>query len=82
MWAVCTRTDPTRSITLIDDIHVNVLDPMVRSRFDRDAGHTGSCAVIDACKPYQRREQFPKVTESSVEFKKTIRKKWSGILKL
>lgn len=82
MWAVCTRTDPTRSITLIDDIHVNVLDPMVRSRFDRDAGHTGSCAVIDACKPYQRREQFPKVAESSVEFKKTIRKKWSGILKL
>lgn len=82
MWAVCTRTDPTRSITLIDDIHVNVLDPMVRSRFDKKAGHTGSCAVIDACKPYQLRDRFPKVAESSEEFKKTIRRKWSGILKL
>ena len=82
IWALCTRTDPIRSIAIIDDIHVNVLDPMVRSRFDKNSGHTGSCAVIDACKPFQQLHRFPKVAESSAEFKKTVREKWSGILKL
>lgn len=82
VWATCTRTDPSRSITIIDDIHVNILDPMVRSRFDKNSGHTGSCAVIDACKPYQKFDEFPKVAESSAEFKKMVREKWSGILNL
>jgi UbiD family decarboxylase len=82
IWAICTRTDPRRSIAIIDDIHVNVLDPMVRSRFDDNSGHTGSCAVIDACKPYQQFDRFPKVAESSTEFKRTVREKWAGILKL
>lgn len=82
LWAVCTRTDPSRSITIIDDIHVNVLDTMVRSRFDERAGHTGSCAIIDACKPYRTLARFPRVAESSPEFKKMVRDKWSGFLKL
>jgi UbiD family decarboxylase len=82
VWGICTRTDPIRSITIIDDIHVNILDPMVRSRFDKGAGHTGSCAVIDACKPYQLLEQFPKTAESSEDFKKFVRSKWAGTLNL
>lgn len=82
VWAICTRTDPSRSIGIIDGVHVNVLDPMVRSRFEENAGHTGSCAIIDACKPFQHLSEFPKVAESSGEFKKTVREKWSRILKL
>ncbi len=82
MWAVCTRSDPIRSITLIDHTRANVLDPMVRSRFDENAGHTSSCAVIDACRPFPLRDRFPKVAESSAEFKKQIREKWAGILNL
>ncbi|PYJ14835.1 MAG: UbiD family decarboxylase, partial [Verrucomicrobia bacterium] len=80
--AVCTRSDPIRSITLIDHTRANVLDPMVRSRFDENAGHTSSCAVIDACRPFPLRDRFPKVAESSAEFKKQIREKWAGILNL
>ncbi|MGH7833165.1 MAG: UbiD family decarboxylase [Candidatus Binatia bacterium] len=82
IWAICTRTDPSRSLTIIDDIHVNVLDPMVRSRFDKSKGHTGSCAVIDACKPYQFLDVFPKTAESKEDFKQQVRKKWSGVLRL
>jgi UbiD family decarboxylase len=82
MWAVCTRSDPVRSITLIDHTRANFLDPMVRSRFDANAGHTGSCAVIDACRPFALRDRFPKVAESSPEFKQQVREKWAGILKL
>jgi UbiD family decarboxylase len=82
MWAVCTRSDPQKSITLLDHTHANVLDPMVRSRFDEKAGHTGSCAVIDACRPFASKERFPKVAESSAEFKKWVREKWAGILDL
>jgi UbiD family decarboxylase len=82
MWAVCTRSDPIRSITLIDHTRANFLDPMVRSRFDENAGHTSSCALIDACRPFPLRDRFPKVAESSAEFKKQIREKWAGILNL
>ncbi|HEY3305516.1 MAG TPA: UbiD family decarboxylase [Candidatus Binatia bacterium] len=82
MWAVCTRSDPARSITIIDHTHANMLDPMVRSRFDESAGLTGSCAIIDACRPFSRRNQFPKVAESSAEFKKQVREKWAKILQL
>jgi 4-hydroxy-3-polyprenylbenzoate decarboxylase len=82
VWAVCTHSDPIRSITLIDHTRANFLDPMVRSRFDKNAGHTNSCAVIDACCPYALRDSFPKVAESSVEFKKQIKEKWKGILNL
>ena len=82
MWAVCTRSDPVRSITLIDRTRANFLDPMVRSRFDANAGHTGSCAVIDACRPYALRDRFPKVAESSAEYKQQVREKWGRILGL
>jgi len=82
MWAVCTRTDPARSITLIDQTRANILDPMVRSRYDKNAGHTSSCAVIDACRSYALRDRFPKVAESSVEFKQQIKQKWAAILNL
>jgi 4-hydroxy-3-polyprenylbenzoate decarboxylase len=82
MWAVCTRSDPVRSITLIDHTRANFLDPMVRSRFDANAGHTSSCAVIDACRPFALRDRFPKVAESSAEFKQQVRDKWAGILNL
>jgi UbiD family decarboxylase len=82
LWAVCTRSDPRNAISVIDHTHANVLDPMVRSRFDERAGHTSSCAVIDACRSYSLRGRFPKVAESSAEFKKRVREKWSGVLDL
>ena len=82
MWAVCTRSDPARSIGIIDRTHANALDPMVRSRYELNAGNTGSCAVIDACWPYRFLAKVPKVAESSEEFKQQVKAKWSGILPL
>jgi hypothetical protein len=66
----------------MDYTHDNMLDPTVRSRSDRQAGHTGSYAVIDACRPFAVRSSVPKVAGSSADFKKFIREKWSGILHL
>jgi UbiD family decarboxylase len=80
MWAVCTRSDPARSIAIIDQTHANALDPMARSRYDKAAGNTASCAVIDACWPFRSLSKVPKVAESSEEFKKQVKAKWSGIL--
>jgi hypothetical protein len=38
-------------------------------------GHSSRC-LIDACMPYERRHQFPPITESSEELKNEIRTKW------
>jgi 4-hydroxy-3-polyprenylbenzoate decarboxylase len=82
MWAMCTRTDPRHSITVIDGTHANVLDPMVRSRYDDNAGLVASCAIIDACRPYRLKDKFPKVAESSEEFKQQVRERWRGKLEI
>jgi hypothetical protein len=42
---------------------------MVRSRLDEKAGHSASCTVIVTCRPFAARSSFPKVAESSAEFK-------------
>jgi UbiD family decarboxylase len=82
MWAMCTRTDPRHSITVIDGTHANMLDPMVRSRYDDNAGLVASCAIIDACRPYRLKDKFPKVAESSEEFKQQVRERWRGKLEI
>jgi len=39
-----------------------------------------SRALIDACKPYERRGEFPPVAESSEELKNKVREKWREVI--
>jgi len=53
-----------------------VLDPMVYSTEDpRNAR-----VVIDACKPWARRDTFPIVVRSSKEVDDRVHKKWKQVL--
>jgi 4-hydroxy-3-polyprenylbenzoate decarboxylase len=52
------------------------LDPMAYSHEDpRNAR-----VVIDACKPWARRDTFPQVVRSSKELDERIHKKWKDVL--
>jgi 4-hydroxy-3-polyprenylbenzoate decarboxylase len=62
IWAMCTRSDPKRSIQFIEGSWDSPADPAI-SPEQRAAGDmTHSVAVIDACKPFRWRDKFPRIT--------------------
>jgi len=76
MWALCTRMEPREGIEILRGCWSTVLDPMVYAPDDpRNAR-----LVIDACKPFRRRDEFPAVARSSRALDDRIRAKWAHVL--
>src|SRR5712692_7889982 len=76
MWAVCTRSDPERSFDIIKRAWSGPLDPAIRPDIK---GHN-SRVIIDACRPFEWRDQFPQAIGPSPEQKRITRDRWSWIL--
>lgn len=72
LWAMSTRCDPEKSIEIIRRCWTGALDVVI----PRESKGHSSRALIDACKPYERRNDFPPIAESSEELKTKIREKW------
>lgn len=73
VWALSTRSDPATGIDIIRNAPSSALDPEVK----RPAtAFYSSRAVIDACKPFDWKEKFPKVVAVSEELKEQVRSKW------
>jgi 4-hydroxy-3-polyprenylbenzoate decarboxylase len=76
LWAMCSRSDPVRSIEILRRCWSGPLDPAI----PRDQKGFSSRALIDATRPYEWREQFPKVSGASAELKQQVRQKWEKLL--
>lgn len=63
MWAVCTRSDPATSIDIIPRAWSTPLDPRIEPERKAKGDFTNSRAVIDATRPWEWRDQFPKVND-------------------
>ena len=76
IWAIATRSDPAVDIEFMHRCWSGPLDPIV------PPGKKGfnSRAIIDACRPYEWRDQFPKVVEPSAELKRRVMDKWGDII--
>jgi UbiD family decarboxylase len=82
VWAVCSRTDPVKSIALIPDAMGINLDPMVERGEETPLENLRmSRALIYACRPMERvlRGDFPRVVESSPEIREAVRQKWKAL---
>jgi 4-hydroxy-3-polyprenylbenzoate decarboxylase len=76
VWAMCTRFDPREGMETLRGCWSTVLDPMVYGTDDpRNAR-----VVIDACKPFKRRDTFPQVVRNSQEVEDLVRGKFSDVL--
>ncbi|MEE8438227.1 MAG: UbiD family decarboxylase [Micropepsaceae bacterium] len=76
IWAMCTRFDPREDMEVIRGAWSTALDPMSYSETDpRNAR-----LVIDACRPYSRRDSFPKVVRNSSPLDERIRAKFASVL--
>ena len=76
IWAMCTRCDPRDGVDVLNGCWSTHLDPMSYSYEDP----RNSRVVVDACKPFRRKDTFPIVARSSAELDERIRKKWSHVL--
>ena len=75
MWAVCTRTDPVQDIEIMRRCWSGPLDPAIPFTKDGFKGFH-SRAVIDACRPYEWREEFSPVVGCTPELIARMKEKW------
>lgn len=76
-WAMSTRLDVERGITTLTEAWSTPLDPM---SYPRDKPMYNSRLVVDACKPWSRRDTFPMTAEPSPEYRDRIIAKWRSQL--
>jgi UbiD family decarboxylase len=76
LWVLSSRSDPADSIEILRRAWSGPLDP----RIPRDQVGHSSRAVIDATRPYEWRENFPKVSGASQGLKDKVASDWHGFL--
>ncbi|PYS07292.1 MAG: hypothetical protein DMG12_01065 [Acidobacteria bacterium] len=76
-WALCSRMDPVVDIEVVKRCWSTSLDPM---SYPREKPVFNNRMVIDACRPWERLQTFPKVTEAGPELKRKVIEKWRSVL--
>jgi 4-hydroxy-3-polyprenylbenzoate decarboxylase len=76
IWAMCTRCDPRDGLEILRGCWSSALDPMAYGEGDpRNAR-----VVIDACKPFRRRDSFPIEVRASKDVEDLVRSKFGAFL--
>jgi 4-hydroxy-3-polyprenylbenzoate decarboxylase len=76
IWAVCSRSDPARSIEILRRCWSGPLDPAI----PREEKGFNSRALIDATRPYEWQDKFPSVSGHGADLKDRVRRKWQRLL--
>ncbi len=71
VWAMSTRCDPPDDVQFIRRAWSTPLDPMLRG-----PPYHNNRGIIDACRPYDWKDDFPTVAEASPELKAEVEAKW------
>ncbi len=79
MWALTTRSDPEKDIDIIRRAWSTPLDTMIRKPTNAFFSSRG---VIDACKPYEWIDEFPKEITTSPEWAQKVKARWGNKLDL
>ncbi len=77
LWAICTRSDPEKDIDIIRRARTHALDPMARKPAKV---FFNSRAIIDACKPFEWIDEFPREIKISDDLAERVRKKFGEVL--
>lgn len=76
VWAMCTRVDPREDVEILRGCWSTALDPM---SYPPGSRVLNSRVVVDACRPWATRKEFPPVAESSPELKRELIAKWPDL---
>ncbi|MCZ6605522.1 MAG: UbiD family decarboxylase [Alphaproteobacteria bacterium] len=80
MWATVTRSDPATSIDIVKNAWSTPLDPSIPPPKRAAGDITNSRAIIDACRPYHWRDEFPPVNMLAPDKFAAAKKKWRHLL--
>ena len=75
-WAIRSRSDPAESIEILRRCWSGPLDPRIPVE---DKGFS-SRAIIDATRPYEWRDKFPRSSGASRELKEKVAGQWRALL--
>ena len=79
-WVLLTRSDPQSSIDIIAGTRTSPADPSLSPEQRARDDLTNSRAVIDACRPFHWRDQFPKVNAPSPAQARKARERFGYLL--
>jgi len=78
LWAICTRSDPVKDITVIPRAWSDELDPIVPP--GEANAPFNSRAIIDATRPWEWRDRFPAVVQMTKAEEEAAVAKWGSVL--
>jgi UbiD family decarboxylase len=81
MWAMVTRCDPATSIDILRRMRTSPADPRLLPEQRKMKDLTNSRMVVDATRPYDWRDKFPRVNAPSPESARKGREKFGYLLK-
>jgi 4-hydroxy-3-polyprenylbenzoate decarboxylase len=77
VWAIGTRSNPERDIEILRNTYSSPVDPM----YGRGGtGAFGSRAIIDACRPFDSIDRFPRVARAGIEARQSVAERWRRLL--
>ena len=81
MWAITTRCEPSESVDIVRHAWSSALDPRITAdaRARRQTSH--SKMIIDACKPFGWKDEFPQTSALSFDDARAIKDKWMTALR-
>ncbi len=77
LWAMCTRVDPATDIEILHRCWSTPLDPTIRKP---SSAYFNSRAIIDACKPFEWINEFPKEIRNSAGLINEVKHKFGYLL--
>ncbi len=78
LWAVASRWDPKQQSEIFE-VPASDLNPTLTPEQRAANKMVSSCIIIDACRPYARKDDFPAVSSVSPEYKQTVLKQWAHL---
>jgi 4-hydroxy-3-polyprenylbenzoate decarboxylase len=81
MWAVASRYDPGTGVQTVPGIRGSALDPWVTPERRAKRDFAGTALVINACRPYYWKDQFPPVNKASEELRRKVKDKHISLFK-
>jgi UbiD family decarboxylase len=76
IWAIGTRSNPEKDFDIIRNTYSSPLDPIYPKP---SKVFFGSRAIIDACRPYDWLDEFPKVVQASTAEREKVLAKWRTV---
>jgi 4-hydroxy-3-polyprenylbenzoate decarboxylase len=80
IWAMLTRTDPKESIQILDGAWDSPADPRIPPDKRKIGDMSHSVALINACRPWHWRNEFPLANTPSAETARKAREKFGYLL--